>query len=141
MSTGGPHFPIDMSTGCPYIQLMNSVIELATFIRAADQLGLTEAERMAIVDLIAAEPMAGDAIQGTGGCRKVRVAGQGRGKSGGYRVITFFSGPMIPAFLITVYGKGKKDTLTAAERNILADLSAELVNQYAGRVAPLRSKP
>lgn len=120
---------------------MHSVIELSTFIRAADELGVTEAERAVIVDLIAANPEAGDAIVGTGGCRKVRVAGQGRGKSGGYRIITFFSGPMIPAFLITVYGKGRKANLTAAERNVLAGLTAELVKQYAGRVVPMRRKP
>ncbi|MFG1379663.1 type II toxin-antitoxin system RelE/ParE family toxin [Xanthobacter autotrophicus] len=120
---------------------MHSVIELSTFIRAAEDLGLTEAERTFIVDLIASNPEAGDPIVGTGGCRKLRVAGQGRGKSGGYRVITFFTGPIIPAFLITVYGKGRKANLTASERNILAGLTAELVKQYSGRVVPMRRKP
>lgn len=106
---------------------MQSVVETPTFIRAAEREGLDEAERMAIVDALAARPAAGDEIKGTGGCRKLRFPGRGKGKSGGYRVITFFSGPDIPVFLITVYSKGRKADLTAQERAGLADLGRELV--------------
>jgi hypothetical protein len=38
------------------------------------------------------------------------VAGSGRGKSGGYRVITFYSGQDVPAFLLAAYSKGEKQT-------------------------------
>lgn len=120
---------------------MHSVVELATFLRAAEREGISEAERARIVDLLAADPTIGDVIKGTGGCRKVRVAGRGFGKSGGYRVVTFFSGPMIPVFLITVYGKGFKDDLTDGERNGLLGLSAELVAHHMRRVVPRRSRP
>ena len=52
---------------------------------------MTAEEMTAAVDLVAANPGAGDLIVGSGGCRKVRgVAGKGRGKSGGYRVVTLF---------------------------------------------------
>lgn len=118
---------------------MQSVVELATFLRAAEREGVSEAERVAIVDLIASEPQAGDPIVGTGGCRKVRIAKSGGGKSGGYRLITFFSGQNIPAFLITIYAKGAKDNLTKAERNVLAGLTAELIEAYSRRVSGLRS--
>ena len=67
-----------------------------------------------LVDFVAGNPEAGAIIQGTGGCRKIRVAGRGRGKSGGYRVVTFFTGPDLPVFLLTVFGKGEKDNLSAA---------------------------
>jgi hypothetical protein len=60
--------------------------------------GLTEREREAVVETIANNPAAGDEISGTGGARKVRVAGRGKGKSGGYRVITFYSGKDLPVF-------------------------------------------
>ncbi len=43
----------------------------------------------ALVSLLAANPVAGDEMPGTGGCRKLRVAGRGKGKSGGYRTIKF----------------------------------------------------
>jgi putative transcriptional regulator len=51
---------------------------------------MSDGERLAIVTWIAANPQAGDVIEGTGGARKVRFAGKGKGKSGGYRVIVLF---------------------------------------------------
>lgn len=119
---------------------MQTVVELSTFIRACEREGLSQAEVTAIVDMIASNPEAGDMIVGTGGCRKVRVAKPGSGKSGGYRVITFFSGPTIPAFLITIYGKGRKANLSDSERNALAGLTAELVEAYSARVTKLRKQ-
>jgi hypothetical protein len=34
-----------------------------------------------VIDTLAATPDAGELIVGSGGCRKVRIAGKGRGKS------------------------------------------------------------
>lgn len=107
---------------------MHAVVETPTFLRAADREGLTEAERATIVDRVAVDPAAGDEIPGTGGCRKLRFAGRGRGKSGGFRLITFFSGVDVPVFLITVYSKGRRADLTPAERATLARLGAQLVD-------------
>lgn len=87
-----------------------------------------------LVNYLAANPTAGDEMAGTGGCRKLRVAGRGKGKSGGYRTITFFSGPMIPVFLITVFSKGEKANLTKAERNQLAAVTGKLAEDYKKRV-------
>jgi hypothetical protein len=56
--------------------------------------------------------MAGDEIPGTGGCRKLRVAGRGKGKSCGYRTITFYSGESMPVFLLTVFSKGERSDLS-----------------------------
>ncbi len=67
---------------------------------------------------------------GTGGARKLRWGTQGRGKSGGIRVVTFFSGPPVPVFLLTVFGKGERINLTKAERNTLRKVLAELVTEY-----------
>lgn len=78
--------------------------------------------------------MAGVEIAGTGGCRKFRLAGRGKGKRGGYRVVTFYSGIDIPVILITVFAKGEKDNLTKRERNGLAHLTKELVESYQRRV-------
>jgi hypothetical protein len=55
---------------------------------------------------------------------------KGKGKSGGYRVITFFSGRNIPVFLIEVYQKGIKDDLSGEERNQLKAIGKEIVNAY-----------
>lgn len=89
-----------------------------------------------LMDFLASNPDAGDEIQGTGGCRKVRFAirGNNKGKSGGVRTITLFSGERIPVFLITVFGKSQKVSLSKAERNGLKQLSDQVVREYAKRV-------
>ena len=69
-------------------------------------------------------------VPGTGGARKVRFAGRGKGKSGGYRVITFYSGSEVPVFLITLFAKGEKVDLTQAERNAMKRELAGLVEDY-----------
>lgn len=71
---------------------MHSVVETPDYLADARHAEVTEVERGRIVILLAANPMAGDEIPGTGGARKLRFAGRGKGKSGGYRVITFYSG-------------------------------------------------
>jgi hypothetical protein len=87
--------------------------------------------------MLASHPEAGDVIQGTGGCRKIRVAGRGNGKSGGYRVVTFYTGPELPLFLITVFGKGERSDLTQKERNALATMTRTIAEGYRGRVSKL----
>ena len=69
-------------------------------------------------------------MPGTGGARKLRWAGQGRGKSGGVRVITFFSGPPVPVFVLTMFGKGEKINLSKFEQNALRKMLGELVAEY-----------
>ena len=89
-------------------------------------MGMTDAERSRIVDLLAANPMAGDLIPGTGGCQKLRVARRGGGKSGGYRVVFFFRSEEMPIYLLTAYRKSDKGDLTAAERNSLYRIAKAL---------------
>ena len=96
----------------------------------AKRAGLSTDERERIVRLIAEQPNAGDKIPGTGGARKLRVAGRGKGKSGGYRVITFYSGTDVPVFLLNVFAKGEKVDLTQAERRELAGVLRSLVETY-----------
>lgn len=105
---------------------MQTVVETKAYIKAAEAAGMTEAEMIAAVDMLAANPDAGDLMQGTGGCRKVRFAGRGRGKSGGYRVITFFASANRPVYLLTVFGKGEKANLTGAEKVALAGIVKKL---------------
>ena len=58
-------------------------------------------------------------MPGTGGFRKVRVAMEGRGKSGGARVIYFLHNETMPVYLLTVFAKNDKENLTQGERNEL----------------------
>jgi hypothetical protein len=56
--------------------------------------------------------------------------GRGKGKSGGYRLITFYSGPDLPVFLLTVFSKGERTDLTKGERNARAQLTKVLGDSY-----------
>lgn len=103
------------------------------FRNSAKAAGLFEHEIAEIVDAIALDPEAGDLMKGTGGARKIRIAGKGRGKSGGYRVITYFAGQDMPVFLLDVYGKRQKVNLTAAERNQLQAILARIVLAHGTR--------
>lgn len=97
-------------------ECVHTVVETPAFIRNAMEEGLDETLRARIVLKVAAEPQAGDLIRETGGLRKLRFAGRGKGKSGGYRVITAYIGETAPVFLLALYGKGRKADLTGAER-------------------------
>jgi mRNA-degrading endonuclease RelE of RelBE toxin-antitoxin system len=80
---------------------MLTVVETPQFLRRAEKL-FTDKERARLVDYLAANPTVGDEIVGSGGLRKVRFAMEGRGKSGGARVIYFFYSDNAPLYLITV---------------------------------------
>lgn len=105
---------------------MQTVIETKAYLAAAADAGMSEDERAAVVTQIAATPDAGAIMPGCGGARKLRVARPGTGKSGGYRVITYFGGVDVPVFLITVFGKNERDNLTKGERNVLATMTKTL---------------
>jgi hypothetical protein len=107
---------------------VHTVVETRTYIAAAEDVGMTDEERVAIVSIIAADPQVGAVMPGCGGGRKLRVKKPGSGKSGGYRVITYYGGDALPVFLLTVFGKTEKASLTKAERNALAKLTATLAD-------------
>jgi hypothetical protein len=117
---------------------MHTVCLTSVFIRKAAALGSSEEEIDALVAHIADDPTTGDEMRGTGGCRKLRWEGRGKGKSGGYRTITFYTGENLPVFLLTIYSKGTKASLTAAERSDLAALTVEIRAAYAGKIKKLR---
>ena len=101
-------------------------IETEGYLRDAKDAGMAEDERNSAVDLVSANPEAGDVMQGTGGVRKARLAGRGKGKSGGYRIVWYFGGGEIPVFLLTVFGKGEKANLTQGECNALRSMVTTL---------------
>ena len=110
---------------------MITVAETSEYARRARKL-LSEKERTELISYLAVHPEAGDVMEGTGGVRKVRWAREGKGKSGGVRVIYFYYNEGMPLYLLTLYGKSEKDNLTAGERNDLAKLVSLLV-RVAGK--------
>ena len=112
--------------------MLLTVAELPEYLRAAARL-LADADRRAIVDHLAAHPASGDLIEGTGGVRKLRWARDGRGKSGGVRVIYYFHSEAMPLYLLTMFAKNERTNLSKAERNALAGLVDVLVQIWLER--------
>jgi len=83
--------------------------------------------------LVAENPTIGDPMPGTGGARKLRFAAKGKGKSGGYRVITFYTGEDIPVFLLDIYAKGQKINLSQEEKNTLRRVLQRLAEAYRSK--------
>lgn len=105
---------------------MHTVVETPTFLIAAAKAGMTDEERVAAIDQIAADPSAGDVIPGGGGVRKVRVPGRGKGKSGGYRVLTYYMTDDEPVFLVSVINKSKTANLDDAQKALVKDVAKEI---------------
>lgn len=96
---------------------------------------VTDAELAEIVSLLAADPKAGDIVPGTGGARKVRMAGKGRGKRGSYRTYHYFGGDDVPVFLLAVLAKNQKADLSAKHKDALAKILPLLGDSYRASVA------
>jgi hypothetical protein len=105
---------------------MQTVVETQAYLSAADDVGLSEEERDEIKVALAINPMMGEVMVGTGGARKFRWRGRGKGKSGGYRVVSYFGGGDIPVFLFTVFSKGEKANLNAVDKQVLKAVIASL---------------
>lgn len=69
---------------------MQTIAETPEYIRRAEKL-LADAERRDLLRYLAAHPRSGDLMEGTGGVRKLRWSRGSRGKSGGVRVIYYFT--------------------------------------------------
>lgn len=109
---------------------MHTVLLTPTFESDAEAAGLSDEEIQEIVVTIAADPLAGALMVGTGGVRKLRHGAHGKGKSGGVRSIHYFGGGDIPVFLLALYRKGDRDNLSPRERAYLAKVLPMLVSGY-----------
>jgi hypothetical protein len=108
---------------------MQTVVETPSYLADAERL-FSPDERKAIVDRLAADPACGVIIPGSGGIRKVRFGFGGRGKSGGARIIYLFSGESLPVFVLAVFAKNEKANLSTAERNALAKMVTDMIENY-----------
>jgi hypothetical protein len=107
LGTVGSRLP--WTTALPYYAAVRTVAETAIFRKYAAKIW-SEDEQTEFITWIAANPTAGDVIPGSGGCRKVRWAGSGRGKRGGARVI-YFNAMYRTIWLLIVYTKAQFDNL------------------------------
>lgn len=109
---------------------MHSVVETQEFVRQSKKLRMTDEEIDFIKTFVGLNPSAGNVVPGTGGARKIRFPLRGRGKSGGIRVITFYSGTDIPVFLIDVYSKREKENISPARKNSIRNSVLTILSNY-----------
>jgi hypothetical protein len=100
------------------------IVETSVFTRQIRTL-LKDDEYRALQEELVLNPVAGVVIRASGGLRKLRWAAQGRGKSGGIRVIYYYMVPNDQIFMLAAYGKGAKDDLTDKEVVALRKLVKE----------------
>jgi mRNA-degrading endonuclease RelE of RelBE toxin-antitoxin system len=81
--------------------------------RIADYLDDDEYARLQL--FLGLHPQTGKVIQGSGGIRKLRWPGSGRGKRGGLRVIYYWWALKERISMLMVYAKSEKDDLTAEQ--------------------------
>jgi hypothetical protein len=109
---------------------LQTVVETEAFLKRARAI-MSDEERLAIVSFLAANPESGVSLGG--GLRKVRIAREGGGKSGGYRTIYVLGGSSMPLFLLTVFAKNEKGNLTPTEQAAAVALSKQLLATYGDR--------
>jgi hypothetical protein len=73
---------------------------------------------------LAHNPEKGDLIPGSGGVRKVRWAGKGKGKRGGVRIIYYHKNREGQIWLLTIYAKNENKNIPVS---ILKRFKEELV--------------
>jgi mRNA-degrading endonuclease RelE of RelBE toxin-antitoxin system len=98
-------------------------VETPVFYRRVQQF-LSDDDYAEMQAFLAARPDAGAIIRGSGGMRKMRWAGSGRGKRGGLRIIYYWWVAKERISLLLVYPKNEMDDLTADQ---LKQLKSQLV--------------
>ena len=106
---------------------MYTFVETQMFTAEADRIW-SEEERGEFFSWLAANPQAGDVVQGTGGLRKVRWSRAGMGKRGGVRVIHFNRLENGVIHLLLIYTKSVRGNIPA---HILKAIKQELENDDA----------
>ena len=87
---------------------------------------LSDDSRQEMEAAIVADPAAAPVMPGTGGIRKLRWAGSGRGKRGGIRTIYFHHAGPEAIYMLTVYAKAARDDLSPSDKRALTRLVAEI---------------
>lgn len=103
-------------------EISRMFVELPSFRVRWKELGLNDSDLIRLETELLSNPKIGNAIQGTGGVRKLRFAFENRGKSGSVRVIYVDFELYERIFLITAYAKSNKENLSQKERNEVKDL-------------------
>lgn len=96
-------------------------VETKSFVRTKENLLKEEELRQLQISLML-NPATGNVIPGSGGLRKMRWRGSGRGKRGGIRVIYYWIQHKDRIYLLIAYSKNSQEDLTTDQLKILKTL-------------------
>jgi hypothetical protein len=97
------------------------IMETSIFTRIIKEL-MSDDEYRELQDALVIRPDMGDLIKGSGGLRKVRWKLEGKGKSGGARIIYYWVVDEDQIRMLYAYTKGKQADLTPAQLKILKSI-------------------
>ena len=89
------------------------------FRRCWKAMGLSEADLVLLEQALLEDPQMGDVIEGTGGARKLRIKLEGRGKSGGGRVLYLDVFEKEHLYLLFAYPKNVQEDLTSEQKKAI----------------------
>lgn len=101
-----------------------TIVETATFTRLVKG-NLSEEEYRALQIELARHPEIGKLIPESGGIRKLRWGAEGRGKSGGFRVIYYLASSEETVLMLYLYPKNVAEDLTKDQVRALSKLVKE----------------
>ena len=94
------------------------IIETPIFTKLINEL-MSDDEYRALQEALIMRPELGVVIKNSGGLRKLRWALQGRGKSGGVRVIYYWMNADEQLYMLLAYPKNEQENLTDMQLNTL----------------------
>ncbi|MEO5800285.1 MAG: type II toxin-antitoxin system RelE/ParE family toxin [Gemmatimonadales bacterium] len=101
--------------------MVTEFIETPVFTALANKL-FSPADRETVTEILAENLEAGVLIPGSGGLRKLRIAGSGRGKRGGLRVIYAIRQRGETTYLIYLFAKNDTSDLSRDQYRQLSKL-------------------
>ncbi len=99
-------------------------IETTIFTKLIEEY-LTDDEYSGLQSMLLEHPKIGKVVSGSGGVRKLRWSKQGKGKSGGIRIIYYLKKDNNEVWMLTIYGKSEKSNIPA---HILKKIVEEIKN-------------
>jgi hypothetical protein len=94
------------------------IIETSIFTKLINSL-MTDEDYHEFQIMLIDQPDAGKIIPGSGGIRKIRWSGSGRGKRGGSRLIYYWATNLDQIYMLFAYAKNERENLTKEQLKTL----------------------
>ncbi len=104
------------------------IIETSIFTKRVQEILSEEEYRLFQIKLVD-DPEAGKIIIGSGGIRKIRWSGSGRGKRGGSRILYYWHNKQGLLLMLFIFKKSEKDDLTKSQLKTLKTIVRSNINE------------